>query len=140
MPLKFPPNPGSVLRCDFKGLMPPEMIKPRPVVVISARLQRETRGTCVVVALSSTDPQNIHDFHCRIQLPGPRLPAGLAPECWVKGDMIYTVSLERLDLYRLSKDREGKRLYYYDRVDNHTLFCVRRAVGSAIGLRFPLRD
>ena len=38
MALKYPPRPGTLWMCDFDtGFKPPEMVKKRPVVVISPR-------------------------------------------------------------------------------------------------------
>ena len=134
MPLKYPPNPGNILRCDFHGFKEPEMVKPRPVVVISARPERMNRRTCIVVPLSTSAPNPVMKYHLEIALPGSVLPKDISRSCWVKGDMIYAVSLERLDLYRLGVNSEGKRLYYNDRIDNQLLFEIRKAVGHAIGL------
>ncbi|MEI6730857.1 MAG: type II toxin-antitoxin system PemK/MazF family toxin, partial [Pseudomonadota bacterium] len=48
MAIKYHPNPGTVLTCDFSGMIEPEMIKERPVVVISPRLCSRT-GLCTIV-------------------------------------------------------------------------------------------
>ena len=48
MPLKFSPYPGSILRCDFQGFKEPEMVKPRPVIIISTRPERLNRRTCII--------------------------------------------------------------------------------------------
>ena len=34
--LNFQPKPGSVVYCDYKGFIEPEMVKKRPVIVDSA--------------------------------------------------------------------------------------------------------
>jgi mRNA interferase MazF len=134
MPLKFPPYPGSILRCDFQGFKEPEMVKPRPVVIISTRPERINRRTCIIVPLSTSTPNPVAQYHVEITLPGLVLPKDIRRKCWVKGDMIYAVSLERLDLYRLEIDQNGKRTYYYDRIDSRLLFEIRKTVGHAIGL------
>jgi uncharacterized protein YifN (PemK superfamily) len=134
MPLKFLPYPGSILRCDFQGFKEPEMVKPRPVVVISARPERVSRRTCIIVPLSTSAPDPIQQYHLEVSLPGALLPKDIQKQCWVKGDMIYAVSLDRLDLYRVGRDTEGKRAYYYNRFDNKSLFEIRKAVAHAIGL------
>jgi mRNA interferase MazF len=134
MPLQFPPYPGAILRCDFQGFKEPEMVKPRPVIVISPKAERMNRRICTIVPLSTTHPNPIQRYNLKITLPGIILPNGIRRECWVKGDMIYALSLDRLDLYRLGKDGQGKRAYYYDRIDNNALFEIRKAVGHSIGL------
>lgn len=134
MPLKFFPYPGSILRCDFQGFKEPEMVKPRPVVVISARPERANPKTCIIVSLSTTMPDPVHKFHLEVTLPGSELPERISQTCWVKGDMIYAVSLERLNLYRLGKNMERRRIYYYDRFDNKSLFEIRKTVAHVIGL------
>lgn len=134
MPLKFLPYPGSIVRCDFLGFKEPEMVKPRPVVVISARPERANSKTCIIVPLSTTVPDPVHKFHLEVKLPGSNLPEKISQICWVKGDMVYAVSLERLDLYRLGRDKEGKRTYYNNRFDNKALFEIRKAVAHAIGI------
>ncbi|MEK6746405.1 MAG: type II toxin-antitoxin system PemK/MazF family toxin [Pseudomonadota bacterium] len=80
MPIKLPPYTGMILRCDFSGLKPPEMVKIRPVLVISPRPERLSKKTCIVVALSTTTPDPIEKYHLRIELPN-KLPDNLSREC-----------------------------------------------------------
>jgi uncharacterized protein YifN (PemK superfamily) len=82
------------------------MVKQRPVVVVSPK--RMNRILCVVVPLSTVPPVRVLD--CHHPIPAGRYPA-LPPEkdSWVKGDMLYTVAMERLSLLgnaslRLSED------------------------------------
>lgn len=114
MALRFHPKPGVVLRCDFStGFQPPEMVKARPVVVISPSLKGRD-GLVTVVPLSSTPRTQVQNYH--FQLPRnclPQLGAFQQKDSWVKGDMVYTVAMGRLDLYRLNKRGPGgKRLYF----------------------------
>lgn len=134
MALRYLPSPGAVLRCDFSGFKPPEMVKPRPVVVISTRPERTNKRTCIVVALSTSAPEPVERHHECIALPGEHLPKDLQRDCWVKGDMVYSVALDRLDLYRLEKETSGKRVYYQTRFDKLALYTIRKRVGHAIGL------
>ena len=54
MAINFHPRLGQVLYCDFKtGFRPPEMVKARPVVVLS----RNHHELCTVVPLSGTEPK-----------------------------------------------------------------------------------
>lgn len=133
MPINFAPHPGSIVRCDFRNLEESEMTKVRPVVVLSPREERNNKRTCIVVSLSTTPPSIIRPYHLQIALPG-ELPGGLKSRaCWVKGDMIYSVSLKRIDFYRFSRGMDGKRNYYYDRINEETMKYIRKTIGYAIG-------
>src|SRR5690554_4905370 len=109
MPLPFSPSPGLIVICDFQGLREPEIVKRRPAIVVSPR-SRRSGGLCTVVPCSTTAPipELAHHFPLRIDPPLPNpYPE---PELWVKCDMIYTVSLERLNL-PWTKNENGKRQY-----------------------------
>ncbi len=136
MPLAFHPRPGMVLICDFNtGFKAPEMIKRRPVVVISPRHRRSNR-LCTIVPLSTTAPNPVELFHHRMD---PRsLPGKLArKETWAKCDMLATVSLERLDRVMVGKEPGGKRIYVADSVTPDDLEAIRRGVLIALGLVDP---
>ena len=114
MALKFHPELGTILMCDFgTGFKAPEMVKKRPVIVVSPKLKRRS-GLCTVIAISTAHPNPVED--CHYKLPSTCLPETKFfrdKESWVKGDMIYRVSFERLDLIRLDKDPQtGKRQYF----------------------------
>lgn len=129
----FHPNPGTLLICDFDtGFRPPEMVKKRPVVVISPRFRRK-RALYTVVPLSTTVPDPVEAFHHRMDARS--LPGGLATrETWAKCDMIATVSLERLDRVLIGRDPAGKRIYVADPVAADDLAAIRRGVMIALGL------
>ncbi len=94
--------------CDFgTGFRPPEMVKTRPVVVVSKRADNLAN----VVSLSTTQPIKLEKWHCEIN--SASLPSSLGGKrCWAKCDMIATVGLWRLDRVKIGKDpRTGKRLY-----------------------------
>jgi len=136
MPLTFHPRPGMVLICDFNtGFKAPEMIKRRPVVVISPRPRRSNR-LCTIVPLNSTAPNPVEPFHHRMD---PRsLPGKLArKETWAKCDMLATVSLERLDRVMVGKEPGGKRIYVADPVTAEDLEAIRRGVMIALGMVNP---
>ena len=97
--LNFYPKPGTLLICDFTGFKAPEMIKTRPVVVISPRRRGGAR-LCTIVPLSTTVPNPVEPFHHRMD---PRsLPARFrSQDSWAKCDMVYTVALDRLARVRL---------------------------------------
>lgn len=100
MPLAYYPNVGEVLACDYgQNVILPEMHKTRPVVVIGPRLRR--RADLVgVVPFSTTEPQNIEDYHCKITLAKPLPPPFDSPVMWVKCDMYSSVALARLDRFK----------------------------------------
>lgn len=116
MPIRMHPAKGSIVLCDFsRGFVAPEMIKPRPVVIVSVPMKHRP-GLCTVVPLSTTPPVPIMPFHAKIDLIHALPPKMKSTDLWVKGDMIYSVSFGRLNLIRTGKDRYGNRQYYY-----HTL-------------------
>lgn len=78
--------------CPLRGFVPPEIIKTRPVVVLS----NVTHGLYIVVALSTTQPKKLKSFHYQIDWDPPLQGWETKPCAWAKGDMIYTVSYKRL--------------------------------------------
>ncbi|MDP1639165.1 MAG: type II toxin-antitoxin system PemK/MazF family toxin [Candidatus Nitrotoga sp.] len=112
MALKFNPSIGAIVGCDFAGLKVPEMTKRRPVIIISPRL-RDRSNLCTIVPLSTTAPSNVMPYHYKLCL-NPPLPAPYNNSiCWVKGDMIYTLSMDRMHALSHAKDENGKRVYDY---------------------------
>jgi mRNA interferase MazF len=102
-PISFVPKLGTMLLCDFStGFRPPEMVKKRPVVVMSPSSRK--RRTCIVVPASTVAP--IHHMSLAVALDAARYPF-LDRSTWLKCDMITTVSHERLFLFR---DRHGRQL------------------------------
>lgn len=134
MPINNHPETGAILLCDFnQGFVQPEMVKRRPVIVISPKISVRP-GLCTVVALSTTPPTPIMSYHYKITMQPP-LPAPWdSAECWVKGDMVCAVGFHRLDFVRLGKDKQGKRLYRYDPIPKLDLREVRRCVLNALGM------
>ena len=87
MPLMYYPREGGIVVCHYDPVaLGAEMIKSRPAVVIGPRLRR--RGSLVgVIPLSTTVPDPVLDYHCKIELPTP-LPAPFeSPVMWAKCDM-----------------------------------------------------
>ncbi len=96
MAITFHPKSGTVLICDFStGFQPPEMVKRRPVVVMSPR-RRHHSGLCLVVPFSTVKPDPVEAVHHLI-------PVGSYPffhrqtDVWAKGDMLTCVAFRRLD-------------------------------------------
>jgi mRNA interferase MazF len=133
MAIHYHPEQGSILVCDFTGFKAPEMTKRRPVVVVSPRLRRRS-NLCTVVPLSTTDPSQVEPYHYRLHTIPP-LPAPYdKPAHWVKADMVYTVSFERLFLMRASKGPDGKRVYDQRVIDKADMIEIQVALLHAIGL------
>ena len=133
MAIKFHPAVGTILICDFKGFVAPEMEKRRPVVVVSPRFRNRT-NLCAVVPLSTTPPRPVEPYHHKLVLDEP-LPAPYdAGAHWVKADMIYTVSFARLYLPSEGKDEQGKRVYDARTVTDEDLLAIRKCILHSIGI------
>ena len=73
MALLFSPKPGMILMCDYRGSIPPEMPKVRPVLVVSPTFKNRP-NLSAVVPLSTTVPDPVEDYHYQLTLTSP-LPA-----------------------------------------------------------------
>lgn len=132
--LNYHPPRGAVLICDYKGFIMPEMVKSRPVIVISPRF-RTRSNLCSVVPLSTTKPEYLMDYHMEIELPA-RLPKPF--DCkthWVKADMINTVCFDRLSPIKLGKDQFGKRKYLNCVISNEQMEKLLIAVKNGLGIK-----
>lgn len=106
MSLPYHPRRGEVLICNFDGgFTPPEMVKCRPVVVVSDA-SSHGRGLCSVVPLSSTQPDRIMAWHHA--LPTLTVPGMQTVPRWAKCDMVATVAFRRLNAPYL-RSRSGRR-------------------------------
>ena len=58
-----------------------------------------------------------------------------ANDTWVKGDMIYTLCFQRLDLIKMGKRRsDGKRLYFKDRLGRDVMRDIYGCVLHGLGI------
>ncbi|HJW23477.1 MAG TPA: type II toxin-antitoxin system PemK/MazF family toxin [Rhodocyclaceae bacterium] len=126
MPLSFQPKAKSVVMCDFSGFVVPEMVKTRPVVVIAKHKRNPQLVT--VVPLSTTVPTVLEDHHH--ELSKNPLPDKPHITCWAKCDMVATVSLQRLDRYRI----HGTRNYVVPVISEADFQAIRHGVIAALGL------
>jgi len=133
MPLRYHPKPGTFLICDYSGHVVPEMVKKRPVVVISPRFRRR-EGLCTVVPLSCTPPDPVMPYHVPLDLERPLGGRWCETRLWAKCDMVTVASFNRLDLIRIGKTSEGRRIYNRDALGDEQLRKVREAVARSIGL------
>jgi len=131
MALQYPPKDGTLLICRFDGVVP-EMIKPRPVIVLSS----VSPGLAIVVPLSTTWPINIRPWHYFLHLVEPLPKPYDCSECWAKCDMIATVSFGRLNLPFKGKDKAGKRIYQINQLPDADLEAIRAAVWCAISKNY----
>lgn len=131
--LTFHPNPGLIVMCDYgEEPVEPEMVKTRPVVVVSPKLKNRT-GLAAVVPLSTTEPHRVEDYHCTVHLDPPLPPPFDSPDMWVKADMIATVGFQRLDRIRTGRDQYGKRKFITRSVSADELKAINRAVLCGLG-------
>lgn len=136
MALKFHPSPGTILICDFDtGFQIPEMTKKRPVIVISPK-RKNCSGLCTVVAISTKAPKVIENWHYHLPMASmPDVPNFQRKDSWVKGDMVYRVSFERLSLIRTKRDpRTGKRDYFLQSLGRDQMKSIYSCVLNALNL------
>lgn len=128
MPLKYSPKEASVLICDFDGFKEPEMIKKRPVVVL--RKHKHNGQLVTVVPLSTTEPEKLAAYHVELPcyLPGDK------DICWAKCDMVYTVSIARLDLCMTRDRATGRRIYQAFPMAQEHFAAVQAAVRAGLGI------
>lgn len=136
MAINFHPKAKQVLMCDFSlgGFVEPEMVKRRPVVVLSHK--RHNSATCLIVPLSTTQPAPIQSFHH--QLRDQSLPRKLqGSPTWVKGNMIAHVALRRLDRFNHRSSVTGLRTYESTLVCEADWQAIQRCIAAALGLPQP---
>jgi uncharacterized protein YifN (PemK superfamily) len=136
MAVKFVPPAKSILICDFSwgGFKSPEMVKRRPVVALTGRLpRRDNLVTVVPLSGTASDPRN--KYHCRIELENDLPHPFPANVWWAKCDMVASVCLDRLDLFRTDRDHTGRRQYLTSlRVSDESFALIQETVRHALGL------
>ncbi len=133
MSIEYHPEQGTIVICDFKGFVAPEMVKRRPAVVISPRLRKRGR-LCTIVPLSTTMPTSIAPYHFKLHID-PVLPNPYSAKVhWVKADMVYTVSFDRLYLPFERKGKTGRRKYDVRVIDKADLLKIQQCILNGLGL------
>jgi mRNA interferase MazF len=133
MGLQYYPKPGEILMCDYGiAAILPEMVKRRPVVIVSPRLRRRP-DLVTIVPLSTTAPEPVEPHHCQITLTVALPPPFDSLNMWAKCDMIATVSLARLDRFR-QRVAGGRRQYLSGQLSTAQLAVVRKSVLCGLGL------
>ena len=135
MPIKQHPGLGCIITCDFdRGFREPEMIKLRPVIVISPQISWRP-GLCTVVGLSTTAPTPKRPYHCELEIYPPLPEPWDSGKVWVKGDMVAAVGFHRLNLIRLSRDDDTKvRRYRMNLLTKQQIIAVQSCVLHSLGL------
>lgn len=133
MAISIHPAPGAILIADFGHNRVPEIVKRRPVIVISPRF-RERTGLCAVVPCSTTAPRKMQPYHYKL-IVAPSLPPPYDDEeMWVKADLVYTLSFERLSWPFSGKDGNGKRIYDMRHVSDIDFNGIQDCVRAGLGL------
>jgi mRNA interferase MazF len=134
MSIKYYPEQGTILICDFQGMKEPEMVKRRPVVVVSPKLKNRG-GLCTIVPLSTTNPRPIAEYHYMLKMDNLLPTPYDASFHWVKCDMLYTVSFERLHLPFIGKDEFGKRQYDIRVVSDKQILDIQNCIKFYLDLK-----
>lgn len=135
MAIKFSPKAGQIIWCDFtKGFIEPEMVKKRPVIVVATRPTGHRLAT--VACLSTVEPFPIDKHHIKIDKAHlPNIPFFRSNgTTWLKGDMVYAVSFDRLDMIHCGKGQDGRRIYFQDRLGRETMKNVYSCLLHGLGL------
>lgn len=130
MPLHFQPKVGTVVRCDFSGMVPPEMVKMRDVVILAKHPKNSKLVT--VVPLSATQPNPIEAYH--YELPkNPRPDSPKEVVVWAKCDMLYTLSIDRMQMHYV-RTRRGGRQVAIIHLNDADMAQIRKCVASWLKL------
>lgn len=100
MAIKFAPDSGQILMCDFTTgfMVRPEMQKIRHCISVSPK---QHTGTCLIVPLSLDPPKHIMPWHYLV--PSHQyLCMDCGADVWAKGDM-----LTHAGYLRLSRPKEN---------------------------------
>ena len=128
MALQFHPGFGIILYCDFGHQKPPEMVKVRPVVIVS----REHGQLCTVVPPSGTVPDPVKPWH--YAMTRDKLPRFMqANNWWAKCDCLTTVALSRLERCRAGKVQGWKMPEHREAAVRYTDGVFGRLAGHSGG-------
>jgi uncharacterized protein YifN (PemK superfamily) len=125
MAITFHPKAGTVLMCDFSGFRAPEMIKTRPIVIVSPNHLRRA-GLYTVVPLSCSAPDPIEAYHYKLKKDP--LPYSNA-ESWAKCDMVATVCVDRLERIKV-----GRGHFKTSAISSEELEAIRNCLKYVLGI------
>lgn len=130
--LKFQPRLRAIVTCDYTGFVEPEMVKVRSVVVLAK--SRTNNRLLTVVPLSTTPPEKISPCHHKLN-GNPHPDENPKLEVWAKCDMVYTVSLARVNFYKTRSRRGGRAVYHSTlSVSAADYLAIQKGVRYALGL------
>jgi len=127
LPIQFFPRAGQILVCDFSGFKEPEMVKHRPVIVVSPRLPYRSE-IVTVVPISLTAPLHTLPFDVRLSKNYHPQEADDLP-CWAKCDMIMNIARWRLEGFKI-----GRRKWATPQATGEDLDAVRAGVIHGLGM------
>ena len=133
MPLSYYPKYGEVLQCDYKGLIVPEMVKTRPVVVVGPRL-KDGGDIVRVVPLSTSPRAKVYAWQVKVTLQ-KQLPAPFdSLEAYALCDHVFNASRTRLDRFRPARPRYGSRAKWFSSsVSKSDLSLIRGGIKKGLG-------
>ena len=126
MPISYHPRAGQVLMCDFQGFRVPEMVKTRPVIVVSPKLPHR-HDIVAIVPISLTAPRHSLPFVIRLSKNYHPLEADDLP-CWAKCDLLINLGRWRLNGFKI-----GRRKWASTQVTGDDLDAVRNGVKAGLG-------
>lgn len=132
--LRFQPAAGTILNCDFSGYIEPEIVKNRQVVVLHKH--RSNAKLVYIVPLSTTPPRDASLVHQLDYIPIPR--PNQTPEnttVWVKCDLVYTISIERLSMPMNRASRRQAATPINISISIPDLMSIRSSVARAMRLQ-----
>jgi mRNA interferase MazF len=109
------------------------MDKKRPVIIMCKQIH-ERKNLCTVVPISTTPPEKMMPYHVKLFIENPLPEPYEAQYCWVKTDLIMTVSFQRLHLLTSGKDAGGKRIYDIRALNTSDFRSVQQALLHGLGL------
>ncbi len=127
-----------ILLCDYSGFKAPEMVKKRPVVVL-CRKDARRYGVCTIVPLSTSAPRTMLPYQPKIRMPVRLPPPFESEDCWVKADMINTVSYERLNHFR-EMDATGRWVLMSPVIGSEIYSLIQASVTELLSLTAPDAD
>ncbi|MBY0544171.1 MAG: type II toxin-antitoxin system PemK/MazF family toxin [Gammaproteobacteria bacterium] len=137
MAITIHPRPGQILFCDFsKGFKKPEMVKEgRPVIILTGAIKGRS-GLVTIAPLSTVEPNPTQLYHYKLPKQSlPMLDFFQRSDSWIKGDMLYTVGFQRLNLIRLgTKTPEGKRKYFTNALSKDQMKIIYECILHGLNL------
>lgn len=134
MGLLYHPKQGAIVLVRFDtSFKEPEMVKPRPCVVVSKGMKARP-NLLTVVPLSTTPPSPVMPWHCEIEVDLELPPRWSRKSCWVKGDMVYAVGFHRADLLQIGRGEDGRRIYQNETLSAETFKRIQHCILEGLSL------